>query len=87
VILILISAVDLITRLFILLLFIHVVLTYVMSPFHPIRQRIDQIIEPLLNPIRRMIPTVGMFDFSPLILILLVQVMSLIIKNVLYSLL
>lgn len=86
-ILILISAVDLITRLFILLLFIHVVLTYIMSPFHPIRQRIDRIIEPLLNPIRRMIPTVGMFDFSPLILILLVQVVSLIIKNVLISLL
>lgn len=83
----LISAVDIITRLFILLLIIHVVLTYIMSPFHPVRQRFDRIIEPLLNPIRRVIPTVGMIDFSPLILILLVQVVSLIIKNVLISLL
>jgi YggT family protein len=58
-----------------------------MSPFHPVRQRFDRVIEPLLNPIRRVIPTVGMIDFSPLILILLVQVVSLIIKNVLISLL
>ena len=84
---ILISAVDFITKLFILLLIIHVVLTYFMSPFHPIRQRIDHIIEPMLNPIRRVIPTVGMIDFSPLILILLVQIVSLVIKNVLISLL
>ncbi len=86
-ILILIYAVDILTRLFIFLLVVHVVLTYFMSPFHPIRQRIDSIIEPLLAPIRRVIPTVGMFDFSPLILILLVQVLGLVLKNILYSLL
>ncbi|KPL06865.1 hypothetical protein AMJ86_06855 [bacterium SM23_57] len=83
----LISAVDIIARLIILLLIIHVVLTYFMSPFHPIRQRIDRIIEPMLNPIRRVIPTVGMIDFSPLILILLVQVINLIIKRFLFTLL
>jgi YggT family protein len=87
VILFLISAVDIIARLIILLLIIHVVLTYFMSPFHPIRQRIDRIIEPMLNPIRRVIPTVGMIDFSPLILILLVQVINLIIKRFLFTLL
>jgi YggT family protein len=86
VILFLISAVDIIARLIILLLIIHVVLTYFMSPFHPIRQRIDRIIEPMLNPIRRVIPTVGMIDFSPLILILLVQVINLIIKRFLFTL-
>jgi YggT family protein len=87
VILFLISAVDIIARLIILLLIIHVVLTYFMSPFHPIRQRIDRIIEPMLNPIIRVIPTVGMIDFSPLILILLVQVINLIIKRFLFTLL
>jgi YggT family protein len=86
-IIILISAVDIIARLIILILIIHVVLTYFMSPFHPIRQRIDQIIEPMLRPIRRMIPTVGMIDFSPLILIILVQVVNLVIKRLLISLL
>lgn len=86
-VLFLISAVDIIARLIILLLIIHVVLTYFMSPFHPVRQRIDRIIEPMLNPIRRVIPAVGMIDFSPLILILLVQVINLIIKRFLFTLL
>jgi YggT family protein len=87
VILFLINLVDILTRLFILLLFVHVILTYFMSPFHPIRRQIDRIIEPLLAPIRRVIPTVGMFDFSPLVLILLVQIVSMLVRVLLGSLL
>ena len=86
-ILFLINLVDILTRLFILLLFVHVILTYFMSPFHPIRRQIDRIIEPLLAPIRRVVPTVGMFDFSPLVLILLVQIVSMLVRVVLGSLL
>jgi len=82
-----IYAIDILTRLFIFIAFVYILLSYFMSPFHPIRTRIDRIIEPILNPIRRIIPTVGMVDFSPLILILLVQVVSLILRNVLRSLL
>ena len=86
-ILFLIFLVDILTRLFVLLLIVHVVLTYFMSPFHPVRLRIDSIVEPMLNPIRRVIPTVGMFDFSPLILILLAQIVSMLLRNVLRALL
>jgi YggT family protein len=87
VILFLISLVDFIFKLFILLLIVHVVLSYFMSPFHPIRERVDRIVEPMLRPIRKLIPSVGMFDFSPLILMLLAQVINLIIKKILISLL
>ena len=86
-ILFLIKLVDIVTRLFILLIFVHVILTYFMSPFHPIRMRIDRIVEPLLAPIRRVIPTVGMFDFSPLILILGVQIVGMLVNTLLRSLL
>ena len=78
-----ISIIDILSRIFILLIFIHVVLSYFMSPLHPIRKRIDQIIEPLLIPIRRLIPTVGMIDFSPLVLILLVQILNFVLRNLL----
>lgn len=81
----LIKIIDILTRLFILFMFVHVILTYFMSPFHPIRHRIDRFVEPLLSPIRRVIPTVGMFDFSPLVLILLAQVFGLILKLILTS--
>jgi len=87
VILFLIRLVDIVTRLFILLIFVHVILAYFMSPFHPIRMRIDRIVEPLLAPIRRVIPSVGMFDFSPLVLILGVQILGMLVNVLLSSLL
>jgi YggT family protein len=47
-----------------------------MDPYHPIRRTLDNIVEPFLAPIRRVVPLIGMFDFSPLVLIILVQVLS-----------
>lgn len=66
-----------------LLVFVHVVLSFVMSPYHPVRQTIDRLIEPLLSPIRRLLPQTGMFDFSPLVLIILVQLISSILLSLL----
>lgn len=86
-ILFLIRLVDIVTRLLILLIFVHVILAYFMSPFHPIRMRIDRIVEPLLAPIRRVIPSMGMFDFSPLILILGIQILGMLVNVLLSSLL
>jgi YggT family protein len=56
-----------------------------MSPYHPVRQAIDRIIEPMLAPIRKIIPPVGMFDFSPLILIVLLQIVEMILTNLVYN--
>ncbi len=69
----LITLITVIEQLFTLLILVHVILSYFMHPYHPIRQSIDRIIEPLLAPIRQMLPPVGMFDFSPLVLLILVQ--------------
>jgi len=66
-----------------LLVFVHVILSFVMSPYHPVRQAVDRLIEPLLSPIRRILPQTGMFDFSPLVLIILVQLISSILLNLL----
>jgi uncharacterized protein YggT (Ycf19 family) len=44
-------------------------------------------VEPLLTPIRRNVPTVGMFDFSPLVLIILVQIFATILTRLLIMLL
>ena len=86
-ILLLVTVIDILTRLFLLLLIVHVVLTYFMSPLHPIRRQIDRIVEPLLDPIRRVVPVMGMIDFSPLILLILVQIVSSVLKNLLLALL
>jgi len=72
----LIRIINILTQLLILLVIVKVILSYFMNPYHPVRQTIDNLVEPLLAPIRRVVPLIGMFDFSPLILILLVQVLS-----------
>jgi YggT family protein len=69
-----------------LLVIVHVVLSYFMSPFHPIRQLIDRLVEPMLSPIRRIVPPVGMLDLSPLILLILVQVLGQLLGIILRSL-
>jgi YggT family protein len=72
-------------QLVILVVIIQAVLTFFMSPFHPVRRFFDRIVEPMLTPIRRLIPPVGMFDFSPLILIIILQLLNMIIRNVFYK--
>lgn len=54
----------------------HVILSYFMSPYHPIRETIDRIVEPMLAPIRQLLPLTGGLDFSPLILIILLQLLG-----------
>jgi YggT family protein len=56
-----------------------------MDPYHPVRRAIDGFVEPMLAPIRRVVPLVGMIDFSPLVLILLIQLLSNIIIRVLIA--
>jgi len=53
-----------------------ILLSYFLDPYHPIRQGVDNLVRPLLDPIRRVVPPVGMLDFSPLVLIILIQVVS-----------
>lgn len=60
----------------ILLIFLSAILSYFMDPYHPLRSAVDRIVEPMLAPIRRIIPAAGMLDFSPLVLIILIQVLS-----------
>jgi YggT family protein len=64
-----------------LLVFAYVILSYVMDPYHPVRRWVNSIVEPVLMPIRRVVPLVGMLDFSPIVLLILIRIVSnLIIK-------
>jgi YggT family protein len=75
--------INLLANVIILVVIVKVVLSYFMSPYHPVRQTVDRIVEPMLAPIRKVVPMVGMFDFSPLILIIIVQVLATILINIL----
>ena len=73
--------VDIIRQTIYLVILLKVILSYFMDPYHPFRQSVDRLIDPLLKPIRQIIPTVGRFDFSPIILIILVEIIAMVIKS------
>lgn len=73
---ILIIMVNTVQQILVILVIVSVILSYFMDPYHPVRRGVDNIIQPMLDPIRRVVPMVGMLDFSPLILILLLQLIG-----------
>ncbi len=75
--------VNLLSTLLIALILVWVIVSWVLSPYHPIRQALDRFVEPLLAPIRRVIPTIGMLDLSPLILVVLIELVRGILNNLL----
>jgi YggT family protein len=78
--------INLLANLIVLLIVVDTVVGYFLSPYHPLCQTLDRLVAPLLAPIRRIIPPVGMFDFSPLILIILVEVVSYALTSLLNAL-
>lgn len=73
---VLIFFINTISTIFIWTVIASAILSFFLPPYHPVREALDRIIEPFLIPIRRLVPMVGTFDFSPLILILAVQLIT-----------
>jgi len=42
---------------------------------------INRLLEPVLGPIRRLLPDTGAIDFSPLVLIILLQILQIILRG------
>jgi YggT family protein len=82
---ILAQMIGLLANLLIILLFIWVIVSWILPPYHPLREALDRLVEPMLSPIRRMIPLVGMMDLSPMILMILIEVVSRILISLLLS--
>lgn len=72
----LIMLINLFSQIVTLLVIAQAIMSFFVSPYHPVRQTLDNLLEPFYAPIRRILPPVGMLDFSPLVLIILVQIVS-----------
>ncbi len=81
-----IQLISILTNGLIVLVIVDSVVSFFLSPYHPIRSALDRILDPLLRPIRRVVPLVGMFDISPLILIILVEILSYLLVTFLHAL-
>lgn len=46
---------------------------------------INAILDPILSPIRRIMPNTGAIDFSPMVLIILLQILMIVLRNLAVS--
>jgi YggT family protein len=46
---------------------------------------IKRFLEPVLRPIRNLLPNTGQIDFSPLVLIILLNIVLIVLGNVIYG--
>ena len=72
----LILFIRVVSQLFIWIVIASALLSFFVPPYHPVREALDRIVNPFLEPIRRVVPLAGMMDFSPLVLILAVDLLS-----------
>jgi len=68
------GVVRLVASLLTLLVFVDILVHFVLDAYHPVRRALDRLVEPMLAPIRRVMPQTGSWDLSPIVLLLLVQV-------------
>lgn len=72
-------------QIFIWVVIANSLLSFVLAPNHPVREALERIVAPFLNPIRNIMPNTGAIDFSPLVLILAVEVVTQILITLLLS--
>ncbi|MHB8855383.1 MAG: YggT family protein [Bellilinea sp.] len=80
---ILINIIQTLSMVLLLAVLASVLLSYFLPPYNNIRVFLDRIVNPLLVPIRRVVPPLGMIDFSPVVLIILIQVVEWVLISVL----
>lgn len=69
--------VVLFTQILTLAIFIRAILSWFpVGVDNPLVVILNQITDPVLAPLRRLVPTVGMFDITPLVAIILLQILS-----------
>ncbi len=59
-----------------ILIIVDSLLSWVLSPYHPIREALGRVLQPMYAPIRRVIPPLGGLDLTPLVLLVVVQVVA-----------
>jgi YggT family protein len=85
------NAIHIIFRAFTYLVFARVILSWVrVDPYHPfwgpILRFVYQATEPLLNPVRRLMPNMGGLDLSPLIVLVGLDLVRMLLIQILLSL-
>ena len=77
--------VNLVFQLFELLILARVLLSWVnASPYSPVVQFLHNVTEPFLAPVRRVLPPTGMFDLSPIVVLIIALVAQRLVVQLLF---
>lgn len=83
---VLITIINTVVTLLTFTVIIYTFLRFLLDPYHPVMTALGQVIEPLLTPIRKYVSPIGGLDFSPLILIIVLQILGTILVALVRSL-
>ena len=69
-----VGLINLVLTIYSLIIIARTLLSFVrMNPYHPVMEFLIRITEPVLAPIRQVIPPIGPIDISPLVALLLLR--------------
>ena len=81
------SFMNLLFRALELAILIRVLLSWIRpNPYNPFVQAIYQITEPIMGPLRRVIPPLGMIDITPMVALIILQIIQGIVMSAIRSL-
>jgi YggT family protein len=78
--------INIIAQVFIWIVIASAIVSFFLPPYHRVREALDRIVEPFLNPIRRIMPQTGAIDFSPIILCIAIWVLANILIAIFHAL-
>ena len=85
--------VEMITSIFVMLIIIQFIIGLLFA-FNVVRPNpfltsfydgINRLLEPVLRPIRNLMPNTGAIDFSPLVVIILLQIILIVLRNIIMA--
>jgi YggT family protein len=73
----LVSVIQLVVILVSLLLIANALISFApLEPWHPVRRTLNQLAEPILRPFRNILPPTGAIDFSPMLALIVIQILG-----------
>jgi YggT family protein len=80
----LVAIIDLFVNLYFIVLVARIILPlFRVNPYSPLMRVLYQLTEPILAPIRAILPQTGMFDFSPMVAMILLTVVQSVLSSLL----
>ena len=74
--------IELLVNILVIAIFLRAIISWFrLAPDNPINVILVQVTEPILAPLRRVVPSLGMFDITPWIAMILLQVLGQVIVS------